>query len=425
MYIAAGQIIEQVTGDSWDEFIAERILEPLDMDDSNTSVSALESRSNVARPHARIEQEITPVPYRNIDNAAAAGAINSSARDMANWIRFQLACGEFEDERLISVSAFNQTHEPHTVVQGGRITRFIPDAHFTIYGLGWFLHDFRGEKVVQHGGNIDGMSALVAMIPDEDLGVVVLTNMNGSLLPAAIAYTTFDAYLQPAEPKDWFEDFRKTRDVGLETQQTAEQAQEEQRIEGTSPSLAPEEYAGTFEHDMYGEAIVTFEDGTLRLERGPTFAGELEHWHYDTFRLTFDQPMLGKGMVTFHLGPDGTLDKVEIFGMDEFDYVPEPVTVDDALTLSAEEQAEFTGTYESVSPPIVLTVERFERQLRASLPGQPTFRMAPTGEDEFTLEGLPPQITVVMAFERGDDGAVTGVAMTQTPGGTFELQRKD
>src|SRR5262249_9101155 len=149
------------------------------------------------------------------------------------------------------------------------------------YGLGWFLHDFRGHKVVQHGGNIDGMSALVAMIPEEKLGAVILTNLDGTELTEALAYKIFDAYLNAPE-RDWSADMLKAIKGFEEQGKAAQKKVEEARVKGTRPTLALEKYAGTYKDDMYGEAKVTLDKGKLVL-RTPAFVGDLEHWHYDTF----------------------------------------------------------------------------------------------------------------------------------------------
>src|SRR4030095_12707336 len=128
-------------------------------------------------PHSKINDRIQAVSWRNIDNIAPAGSINSNVTDMAQWVRLQLGGGMYEGKRLISSGSMKEMHSSQTVIRiEGNNERLYPEAHFLNYGLGWFLSDFRGRKLVEHGGAIDGMRSEVAMLPEEKLGVVILTN---------------------------------------------------------------------------------------------------------------------------------------------------------------------------------------------------------------------------------------------------------
>src|SRR5690606_19489806 len=151
----------------------------------------------------KIDGKVTPVAWRLIDNIAPAGSINSNAADMAQWIRLQLNNGKFEGKQIVSPAVIKETHTPQTIIRHEGMYSFIyPDAHFFSYGMGWFLSDFGGKALVEHGGAIDGMRGTVAMIPEKNVGVVILTNMNGSLLPQFLAYRILDEYLD-REPRDW------------------------------------------------------------------------------------------------------------------------------------------------------------------------------------------------------------------------------
>jgi len=136
------------------------------MTSSSTSINDLKNADDLATPHAKIDGKVEIIPWRNIDNIAPAGSINSNMVDMAQWVRLQLGEGVYKGQRLISSGGAKEMHTAQTVIRmDPPWTLFYSDAHFLNYGLGWFLHDHRGRKVVEHGGNIDGMSALVAMIP--------------------------------------------------------------------------------------------------------------------------------------------------------------------------------------------------------------------------------------------------------------------
>ncbi|MGA9770508.1 MAG: serine hydrolase [Blastocatellia bacterium] len=323
MFLAAGQVIPAITGKSWDEFISTRLFAPLGMKSSNTSITAFKSDSNVAAPHADINGHVQPVVWRNIDNIAPAGSINSNVEDMAEWLRLLLADGKYKNEQLLSAGVLREIFMAQTVIRtGGPMARLNPDTHLVAYGLGWGLADYRGRKIAQHTGGIDGMSSLVAMMPEENLGFVILTNMNGTSLPPALMYRIFDAFLQTPQ-KDWSGELLKVFKMQMGQVAAAEKAKDEARVKGTSLSLAQGKYAGEYGNEMYGDAKITEENGHLVLRYGPAFVGDMEHWHYDTFRVTWRDPMLGKAMVTFTLDADGKPGLIKIEDLADFKRVPD------------------------------------------------------------------------------------------------------
>jgi CubicO group peptidase (beta-lactamase class C family) len=318
MYVAAGEVAEAITGKSWDELVETKILSPLGMRHSTTSVRQLAGRANVATPHNSFDGKVTPIAWRVIDNVAPAGSINSTASDMAQWVRLQLGRGAYAGQRVVSEKNVREMHSPHTIIAIDTAgERLYPETHFRTYGLGWFLEDYRGRKVIQHGGNIDGMSALVALLPEENFGLVILTNMNGTGLPGALMRRIFD--LQLGSPRrDWSAEllaFTKERQ-----QQAAERARkaEQARVAGTRPSLALERYAGTYEHEMYGKLVIAHDGGKLTASAGPAFTGDIEHWHYDTFRATWRDRQLGRTMLTFTLNAAGEPQTLVVEGLGDF-----------------------------------------------------------------------------------------------------------
>lgn len=286
MFLAAGQILARASGESWDDFIKDRIFKPLGMTSSNTSVRDLSGQSDVASPHGVRDGHLIPIPYRNIDNIAPAGSINSNAVDMAQWVRLQLGDGVFNGQRLISKASVDEMHKSQMLI-GLEMpwNLMFPDANFLSYGFGWFIHDYRGSVVIEHGGDIDGMAALVSFMPKEKIGVVVLTNREGSELREAMMRKVFDEFLGDSG-HDWSAEllasFKKFEQRG----DAAEAKLEADRVKGTSPTLSLEKYAGTYHDDFMGEATISVEDGKLVL-KAPGFTSPLEHWNYDTFRASF------------------------------------------------------------------------------------------------------------------------------------------
>lgn len=324
MFLAAGQISPALTGKEWDEVVRERIFVPLGMTASSTSIRSLASSNNVASPHSKIDDQLQKIAWRNIDNIGPAGSINSSAADMAQWVRLNLGDGMYEKKRILSAAAVKEMQSPQTVIRiEGQNQRLYPEAHFLNYGLGWFLSDYRGRKLVDHGGAIDGMRAAVGLMPEEKLGVVILTNRNGSVLPHVLMYRVFDAYLNVAAKRDWSTELLAKLKPLEEFAKAAEKKLEADRVKGTSPSLALEKYAGTYQSEMYGEAKFVVKDGKLTSEFGPNFMGDLEHWHYDTFRVVWRDRMEGKGFVNFRLNTKAQPETVTIEGLGEFTRVPD------------------------------------------------------------------------------------------------------
>lgn len=402
MYLAAGQLTAKISGKSWDDLIRERLFIPLGMSSSSTSIRALKDRDNVATPHTKIasafgvsagEAKVERIPWRNIDNIAPAGSINSNVADMAQWIRLQLGEGSYQGKRLLSSGAAKETQTPQTIIRADPPwSLFYPESRFIAYGLGWFLHDYKGRKVVEHGGNIDGMSALVAMIPEEKLGLVILTNLNGTALPAALKYRIFDAYLG-AQPRDWSAELLKTFKAFEDQGKAAEKKMAEARVKGTQPSVALEKYAGTYKNDLYGEAKVAHENGKLVVSYGTAFIGDLEHWHYDTFQAHWQNPTLSKTHLTFGLNAQGKVEELKLglpgFADYPFKRVPEAAAPAARISISEEELRRFAGKYGSDSPPIEVSIEMVGGQLKAVVPGQPVYTLVPVGPNRFSIEGAP------------------------------------
>lgn len=330
MYLAAGQLTARVANMSWDDFIERRIFQPLGMSESNTTIRKLSSMRDVATPHAEIEDTVRVVPWRNVDNIAPAGSINSHVVDMAQWVRLQLGKGKFAGKQIVSERQVEEMHAPHTIVRlEGTWKRFQPGAHIMAYGLGWFLSDYQGRLVVQHGGNIDGMSALVAMLPEEKLGVVILTNMGASVLPYVVMHKLWDLHLKTPKARDWNAEMRRATDSLLTRAREAQKKREAERVANTKPSLPIEQYAGVYADSMYGEIRVRADSGKLKIDRGPAFQGVLEHWHFDTFRARWAARSLGTSFVTFRLNAQGKVDDLQMDlggAPTSFKRRPEPAT---------------------------------------------------------------------------------------------------
>ncbi len=320
MFLAAGEVVAAVTGSSWDDFVRARIFVPLGMSATTTSVTQLDSLGDVATPHERFAGRARAIAWRNIDNIAPAGAINSNVLDIARWIRLQLGRGEVDGRRLLSAAVIKETWSPQTIIPLDSVTeRLRPSTHFLAYGLGWVLSDYRGRKLITHAGAIDGFRAAVGLVPEEQLGVVVLTNGGepGRALTNALFLRVVDAYLGGAGT-DWSGALRAVRDAGVRRDSVDLANRDRERVRDTKPSLDLSAYAGTYRDEMYGDVTVAVESGALVIRFGPYFTGALTHWHYDTFKASWQDPEQGVDLVTFSLNAEGRVGHLTWPGLGDF-----------------------------------------------------------------------------------------------------------
>jgi len=328
MFLAAGMIVQSITGKSWDDFVKERLFRPLGMRDTGTSIQALKQNDDFAAPHNERDGKLRVIEYCNADNIAPAGAINSSVSDLAQWIRLQLDRGLYQGKQLFSGAASREMWSAQTVMPVGEQAER-QGTHFQAYGLGWLLSDYNGRKLVSHGGGLDGMISQVGLMPEENLGIVVLTNSE-TPLASLMMRRLFDMQLGLPE-RDYSGEALKAVAARATARKAADASLEAQRAAGTNPSLSLERYAGRYEDQMYGDASVTTENGKLVLKflASPDFVADLEHWHYDTFLLRWRDQLsypFPKGFVTFDLDARGHVAGFKIdqpnndFNFDELDF---------------------------------------------------------------------------------------------------------
>jgi CubicO group peptidase (beta-lactamase class C family) len=316
LYLVAGQMIPPITGKTWEQFVQQRIFDPLGMAHTNASTAVLASSPDAAAPHARADGRLVALPQTDHDNNAPAGSINSCVEDLAKWMLLQLSHGG----KLFSAKQSKEMWSPQTILPINDLPKGAPEAlldtqpQFNAYGLGWMLRDYRGHKMVYHTGVLAGYVSRTTLIPDLNLGIVVLTNQEEDGAHAAIARTVVDRYLG-APATDWVSAYRE-----LARLEAAEGAAEERRAAGTRntasrPSLPLARYAGRYRDPWYGDIVVEERNGKLAIQFSHTrqLAGDLEHWQYDTFIARWRDRTLGAdAYVTFSLGADGAIEGARI-----------------------------------------------------------------------------------------------------------------
>jgi CubicO group peptidase (beta-lactamase class C family) len=317
-YMAAGEIVRAISGKSWDDFTRDRIFHPLGMKESSSLYRDLKTAKNLAMPHIRVDGKTVAIGYRDSDSLGPAGSIVSSVHDMARYMQLLLAEGAPQGKKLYSEKVARELFTAQMLVPNrpSSAPEFKPlNAMFRAYGLGWFLNDYRGRKVVSHTGGMDGMSAISLLVPEEKLGITVLSHQDGGISDA-VAIRMLDAWLG-APQTDWAGILLKYRAEGEQKRKAAEDALVSSRVQGTKPSLEPTRYAGGYRDRMYGDLSIVQEGGglVLKFSHSPAFTADLKHWHYDTFRIHWRDPMnFPKGFLTFTLDSKG---KVKGFELDQ------------------------------------------------------------------------------------------------------------
>jgi CubicO group peptidase (beta-lactamase class C family) len=317
LYMTAGQIIPAVTGTSWDEYVRQRIFARLGMSHSNVSTAAYKSGDDYAVPHSRVDGQLQVVPFETLDNAGPAGSINSCAADMAKWVQLQLNRGKFVDRggNLFTEQRSKEMWTPQTILPTNDPPPPLAGlkANFADYALGWGVRDYHGRKLVGHTGGLSGFVSRVMLVPEESLGVVVLTNAEEGGAFDSILYHVLDYYFH-LPPTDWIANFKTLKDTReKEAADTMKQA-EGARAADSKPSLPLEKYVGVYNDAWYGPITIRLESGGLVIifDHTPTMVGDLQHWQYDTFKARWRVRTIEDAFVTFSLNPDGTIESARM-----------------------------------------------------------------------------------------------------------------
>jgi CubicO group peptidase (beta-lactamase class C family) len=318
MYALAGDVVRAVSGMTWDAFLEQRIFAPLGMTHTVTRLAKIEGQANVASPHGVVDDTMRVILNRTVDPVAPAGSVWSSVNDMAHWMRFVLDSGRVGGKRLVSETMFREWLSPQAIADRNTYPALtLAQPHFFLYGLGWFLQDYNGQAVAMHTGSIDGMSAIIGLIPDRRLGVYVLANADHVELRHAIMYEVFDRLGGAAgvAKRNWSADLLAIFDAQHDRAVAGQKAADARRALNTRPSLPLAEYAGNYRHATYGDVIVSQQGDALRLKFGNAFAGPLSHWEYETFRARWEDRRNGDGIVTFRPDGVGHIAALQLLGM--------------------------------------------------------------------------------------------------------------
>jgi len=307
MYSLAGQVIEYTDGRTWDEFLQEELFEPVDMTRASTSITALENQENVAYPHQEINGEVVEISRRNWDNAAPAGGVNASISDLNKWMMMQLETpGTFENKTIVSKKGMNEIHKPQ-MLRGQADAMGAENS----YGFGWSVTDYKGKRVITHGGATDGFNTAMYLLPELNVGVVVVGN-TFNRFGNAVAYQVMDSFIGETD-RDWNEYFLSNYKKQYDRAQKARKEIDDARIKKTKPTLPLDDYVGVFKSEAYGKVVVEKQGKDLKIQfwDDSDLKGNLEHWHYDTFRNNWENKALREDFLQFRLNKKGEVDALE------------------------------------------------------------------------------------------------------------------
>ncbi len=413
MYMVAGYLVGKVAGMSWEEFVQQRIFKPLGMTNSLFSIDEAKALPNCSRPYLERRDEVKEIPYYAAQGAIApAGAIVSSISDMSKWVLLHANKGKVGDVQLVSEGQMMQMHAPQMVMPEDH--KYVELGN-TTYGMGWFIHSYRGYTMVEHGGNIDGFSSLVTLLPQQNVGVVVLSNMNGSPLPTIITYNICDRLLGLQET-GWNERFRKDHDELKAAEALGKEKSETDRVQGTAPSHPLEAYVGDFEHPGYGTMTIELDGEQLKaVYNSMEFA--LKHYHYDIFEAHIERFDISLKL-SFSMNTRGDIEAVSA-PMEPMvsDIVFRRVPGKKMLEKSFLQQ--FTGIYEVMGMPLTVALKG-ETALIVSLPGQPDQELIPYKGMEFRVKGLS---GFSVEFKSDEAGTITEALLVE-PYGAFTAKKK-
>jgi CubicO group peptidase (beta-lactamase class C family) len=406
-YLVAGYVVDVLSGTPWEDFARSRLLTPLGMDRSNLSVDDLSADPDHASGYERRQGAMVPVPARPVTAMAPAGAVNSCAADMTRWLLAQLGRGQVDGRVIMSPGTVTRQHTPHMLVPEDRT---FPASTRHAYGLGWLIGRYRDHRLAEHGGGIDGFQTECMLLPDDGIGVAVMTNTSSSAIAPVLAYRVLDELLG-LEPLDWYSTFKARYDAAMAGFREARDAR---RVVTEAPMPRPlAAYAGEYQHPGYGTLTITAERDTLKPRLG-TMDLSLTHRHYETFDLEWhelsDQSLLFP--LVFLSDPDGDITALTV----PLEPSVEPLRfgrLPDARAQDPEVLRRLCGTY-TMGPIEIVVAQKGDGLLTVATPGATPFELQAGRGLRFEVKGQP---GLTAEFELDQTGTV--VRLVAQPLGIF------
>ncbi|PKI16428.1 serine hydrolase [Colwellia sp. 12G3] len=316
LYIVGGEVIARITGQTWNEVVQARIFTPLGMKNTRAAFSLIgENNKNVARAHVPLKGKLNVVGGNFIERFGAAASVASSVNDMSLWLQTQLNHGAYGNElsgksaRLFSAEQSRFMWQARTILPVKEEETQQDKTHFSAYGLGWFMKDYHGVKLIHHSGGILGMVSKVVLVPEEDLAMVILTNQQSGYAFNAIYQQILNEYLELPE-KDWIAYYHEKQQKNAEKEKKRLAKAADSVHKNSAHSLALRDYAQTYVDNWYGEIKVSFKNNKLHMQFSNTedLKGTLEHYQHNTFIVRWhDRTLEADAFVNFNLNEEGTI----------------------------------------------------------------------------------------------------------------------
>lgn len=416
MYMTAGYMAGHLSGTSWEEAVTKHILTPLGMSSTCFTITDLKKMPDYALPYEKDENDMVhEINFQPLDAMGPTGSINSNLEDMITYMRMHLNEGKHNGKAILLPSDVQQMQTPQTIIQTP--LRW-PEVGHTQYGMAFTISTYRGYKIVSHGGNMDGFSLFVSMMPSQKLGMIILTNLDGNPLRTIFSYNVYDRFLG-LNQVEWS---KRLKDDEAKNKASEEEAKKQgltPKRPGTKPSHDIAEYAGEYEHPAYGAVTIEARGGdSLRIGYNG-FASALAHFHYDVFETPRNAlNRLERMKVMFNTNWDGEIASVSIpFQSGVKDIVFERVA--DKLMKTAEFLRPLAGMFELGSRTVTVTL-RDDNVLMLDIPGQTPYELIPVRGTRFALKGLT---GYTVEFRKDTAGKVTDLAFYQ-PDGNYVAKRK-
>jgi CubicO group peptidase (beta-lactamase class C family) len=299
-YAVAGKIIEKISGLSWADYLKEKFFIPLKMDRTKALSVDYSSSENIAKAHTLIDGKMSLLPFKSFDNLAPCGSISSSINDMTNWITALLDSGRLNGETIIPYSVIKRTREPQTFARKSRHP--FNKTNYSLYGLGWAMEDYEGRELISHTGGVNGFVTSVTLIPEENLGIVVLTNNDQNAFFQMLKWEIADAFLG-LPFRDYNGYMYERAKIQIEKRDLAISEWKDSVSMKINPEVDLSNFAGRYEHEVYGYAELIQKDDylELRLQHHSDITGKLEYIGSGRFLCTYSDPVYGKRVFPFKI----------------------------------------------------------------------------------------------------------------------------
>lgn len=418
MFLAQGVVAEKITGKSWEDNINERFFQKLDMKNSNLTIDGLKKNAEPAIGYGIENNAPKKMDYYNINAMAPAGSINSTVIDMTNWVITWIYGGKFKGKEILPANYVSDAISPQMVI-GGFPGKAIPDVHSVAYGLGWILTSYRGHYQVEHGGNINGFTASVSFYPTDSIGIIILTNQNGSMIPMVVRNEISDKLLN-LKDIDWHGHYLAKTIVPPQPKDTLKEV-----VKGADISRPAEDFTGYYDNKGYGKFEIVAKGDSLFAQLPDNNTWYLNHYCYDNY-----DPILveaGKSInkdhnypwrFTFRADENGVISTVSIPLESSVKPIIFTRTVKE-IAIDANALKKYEGEYELMGM-VIKIYRKGGEQLFMTVPGQPEYTLVPTSKDKFAVKGL---MGFNIHFTVNEKEEVTEAIAVQ-PNGTFKAKKK-